>query len=642
MTTNRMRLFAALLAAGSLAFAMPAHAAATITIVNLDGAGEGFNDPTPVAPVGGNPGTTLGQQRLNVFQYAANIWGSLLTSSVQIRVQAAFNPLAAGVLGSAGPTFIYRDFAGANFPATWYHSALADRLGGVDLNAAANDINSQFSSSFAFYYGYDGNEGALVELLPVVLHELGHGLGFSTTTSGTSGNFNGGFPSIFDRFLYDNVTGMNWSDLTPAQRVASAISFDKLAWSGPSTYFAAPGFLAAGRPRVRVLSPAGIAGSYAFAQAGFGGALTVGGVTGQVVLMEDGVAPINDGCEALSNAGALAGNIAMVDRGLCSFVIKAAAAQAAGATALVIVNNAAGIVVPGGSDPTITIPVVSITQADGALIKAQLGGGVTMSLDMDPVGLAGTDNAGRPLMYAPNPFASGSSVSHFDVSLTPNALMEPAINTSLSSDVDLTLNVFADIGWLDLPVATRLAFFMAEDRAEGIEVAWEFSDASDLQSLSLERASEQVGPWEPVSADYSTDGSRTAALDRSVVAEQTYFYRLRITERDGRVSTLGLAAASHSAGTLASARLLAASPNPAPKATTLAFRISRPEFVRLAVVDAAGRRVRILNEGMLAAGQHSRFWDGNDESGQLAPAGLYFAVLVTSEGRQSSRFALVR
>ena len=45
--------------------------AATITIVNIDLPGEGFNDPTVVAPVGGNPGTTLGQQRLLAFQYAA-------------------------------------------------------------------------------------------------------------------------------------------------------------------------------------------------------------------------------------------------------------------------------------------------------------------------------------------------------------------------------------------------------------------------------------------------------------------------------------------------------------------------------------------------------------------------------------------
>ena len=96
-------------------------AAATITIVNVDGAGEGFNDPTPAAPVGGNPGTTVGAQRLNVFQHAANIWGGLLTSPVQIFVNAQFNPLTCtptqAVLGSAGTTFIFRDFTGAEFPA---------------------------------------------------------------------------------------------------------------------------------------------------------------------------------------------------------------------------------------------------------------------------------------------------------------------------------------------------------------------------------------------------------------------------------------------------------------------------------------------------------------------------------------------
>jgi hypothetical protein len=47
----------------------------TITIQNADSGTTGFNDPTPVAPVGGNDGTTIGQQRLNAFQFAASIWG---------------------------------------------------------------------------------------------------------------------------------------------------------------------------------------------------------------------------------------------------------------------------------------------------------------------------------------------------------------------------------------------------------------------------------------------------------------------------------------------------------------------------------------------------------------------------------------
>jgi hypothetical protein len=63
--SSRGRL-ALLLAVGAF-LCPPAFGAATITILNNDGAGVGFNDPTVVAPGGGNLGTTLGQQRLNAF-----------------------------------------------------------------------------------------------------------------------------------------------------------------------------------------------------------------------------------------------------------------------------------------------------------------------------------------------------------------------------------------------------------------------------------------------------------------------------------------------------------------------------------------------------------------------------------------------
>ena len=106
-------------------------------IVNLDGAGEGFNDPTPAAPIGGNNGATLGDQRLIAFQHAADIWGATLDSDVVIRIQASFNPLAVGVLGSAGALTASRDFAARGcflaleFPATWYGAALANKRAGT-------------------------------------------------------------------------------------------------------------------------------------------------------------------------------------------------------------------------------------------------------------------------------------------------------------------------------------------------------------------------------------------------------------------------------------------------------------------------------------------------------------------------------
>ena len=126
-------LASAALAAALLSVAPLAHAA-TIVIVNNDGAGEGFNDATPVAPVGGNPGVTIGQQRLNVFQQAANIWGALLPSTVQINVNSQFNALScnatSAVLGSAGAVSIVRDFPGAIFPALTV-VPLLDAIGGA-------------------------------------------------------------------------------------------------------------------------------------------------------------------------------------------------------------------------------------------------------------------------------------------------------------------------------------------------------------------------------------------------------------------------------------------------------------------------------------------------------------------------------
>ncbi len=456
-----MRRILALSASLLLAFALAAEAA-TITIVNLDGAGEGFNDPTAAAPVGGNPGVTVGQQRLNVFQEAASIWGALLPSAVTIRVQAQFNAQTcgptSGVLGSAGPIQVFRDFVGAELAATWYHVALANKLGGVDLSGS-NDISATFNSNLdddplclggvGWYYGFDGNEGASIELLPVVLHELGHGLGFSTLV-GASGAESGGFQDLYETFIRDNTLGLTWDNMTQAQRATSAINTNNVVWNGFYTTAHAPLQLG-NAPTMFVNSGAGLPATMPLGSASFGPQLDETGVTGNIVLVDDGTVTITDACESLINGGAIAGNIALIDRGTCTFAIKAGFAQAAGAIAVIIANNVPGATPPGlgGTDPTITIPVVSVTQADGNAIKAALGGGVNVTLALDPNVLAGADASNRVKLYAPNPYQAGSSISHFDVSAFPNLLMEPAINANLSNNVDLTLAHFTDLGWLN-------------------------------------------------------------------------------------------------------------------------------------------------------------------------------------------------
>jgi len=222
------------------------RAAAVIRVNDLDHPGEGFNDPTPVAPIGGNPGVTLGEQRLIAFRYAANIWGALLDSAVDIRVGAHFDPLMCdasnAILGQAGPVTIHRDFAGAPLGATWYPVALANALAGRDLSPGKREIQAQFSSSYgvscpfprSWYYGLDAQPGAAqTDFVTVVLHELAHGLGFLTFYNVKTGQTLMGRQDAFMRWLEDATTGRLFPDLTPGERVAASVSTDKLQWGGP-------------------------------------------------------------------------------------------------------------------------------------------------------------------------------------------------------------------------------------------------------------------------------------------------------------------------------------------------------------------------------------------------------------------------
>jgi hypothetical protein len=83
--------------------------------------------------------------------------------------------------------------------------------------------------------------------------------------------------------------------------------------------------------------------------------------------------------------------------------------------------------------------------------------------------------------------------------------------------------------------------------------------------------------------------------------------------------------------------LAAASPNPFRGATTLRFGLARPGNVSLELFDVAGRRVRTLASGALAAGSHARAWDGRDGDGHTVGAGIYFVRLVTPAGTYHSR-----
>jgi hypothetical protein len=469
----------------------PVAAQAAIVPVNHDPAGQGLNDPTARAPEGGNPGTTVGDQRKIVYQFAADLWDSILTTDVDVRVGASFAPLSCtptgGTLGSAGAWWIWQD-PGFPVPNAWYHQALANQIAGENLNITSGnpdyvdpddiEIGSQFNANLGqpnclagsgWYYGLDGNTPAgMISFLDVVLHEIGHGLGFSGFvgySSGVLGERVGtpGVSDVYTNFAYDNVTGARFTDaaMTDALRAASMKTQGRVSWDGTTVKAQVPNALG---PKTAIQISGSLIANYAFyGTANFGPAATSANFNGDIVIANDGVGDGADACEPLP-AGSLTGKVAFINRGgaTCGTAVpsigfegKANNAMNAGAIAVIIGNVASSSNpndAPGMADDVnfnVTIPTLSLRLNDANAIRAQVTG-MHAALGLVAGEFAGADSGNRPLLYAPSTVANGSTFSHYDVSHSPNALMEPAINDDLAGNfrTDLTLALFADEGWV--------------------------------------------------------------------------------------------------------------------------------------------------------------------------------------------------
>lgn len=105
----------------------------------------------------------------------------------------------------------------------------------------------------------------------------------------------------------------------------------------------------------------------------------------EIVRMVDDTDTTTDGCETGENPEAVAGKMAMIDRGGCDFTIKAINAQSAGAIGVIVVNNTPenphDVINMGGSDDNITIPAMMVSYRSGSDIDTQLAiGTVTATI----------------------------------------------------------------------------------------------------------------------------------------------------------------------------------------------------------------------------------------------------------------------
>ncbi len=159
-----------------------------------------------------------------IFEKAAETWSNLISSDVPIRVSVQWASLGKNILGRAGASAHVRNFIGATRLNTYYPIALAEKMAHANLNGDSPDIVATFSQDYPSWYIGTGlpklpskpsaTDGE-IDLYSVVLHEMGHGLGFigqlDVDAAGTNAQYSAA--EIFDQFI-TNAKGTSLTDTT--------------------------------------------------------------------------------------------------------------------------------------------------------------------------------------------------------------------------------------------------------------------------------------------------------------------------------------------------------------------------------------------------------------------------------------------
>ena len=190
-----------------------------------------------------------GADREAAFVAAAQFWADRLISRVNIEVDVEFSSSLyctanAATLGSAGPLNSYFS-SGADAIGlqnnVWYPTALINAQKGSDIFVSHSDITAVFNADLGdgdclatsgWYYAMDGNTPAgFIDFYEVVLHELGHGLGFLSLVNSDGSNY-AGLIDIFSTFLYDQSTLKSWQTMNNTERANSIRNTGNLVWAG--------------------------------------------------------------------------------------------------------------------------------------------------------------------------------------------------------------------------------------------------------------------------------------------------------------------------------------------------------------------------------------------------------------------------
>jgi hypothetical protein len=612
-------------AACALFLAGEAVAGATIIIVNNDSAGEGFNDNSAWTPTGGNPATTLGQARLNAFQYAADLWSSCINSGVTIYVRAQMDPQFCGpssaVLGSAGTRTIHRDWPGVPEPNTWYPQALANSLAGYDLDPTREDINATFNSNLngdpgclggrGWYYGFDGNPpGNDIDFISVVMHEIGHGLGFQTFVDLASGAKFSGYDDVYMMNLNQvGATPADYPSMSNAQRIAASISDPNLRWTGAEVTAAHPTIpltsgLNGGYVRMYAPDPQQPGSSVShWTNAVSPNEVMEPAYTGPnhdpslaFYLMEDIGWTLDDDPSNLTNA-----DTTTVSRSASEWEMRVeldnlGPGDALNVTAVMTENLAWLTITDAGCDyGDMPNGTSTFGAPDGYTLDMSSWPGGTFDVDLDVSWEDGCQNH-----YSDS----------FTITLDP-----PTVS----------------------PVAFEQVFAVPVDG--GIQIRWTLFADEPFVGFNVYRRREGQSLDIRLNSSGPIDKSQRGYLDLDVEPGVAYRYAIAVVMPDGteKRSPSVEAVVGVYATVLDQNR-----PNPFNPSTEVGYRLGSDARVSLRIYDISGKLVRTLVDAPQTAGAYAVTWNGRDDKGRSVSSGVYFYKLRAGKFSQTRRMMLLK
>src|SRR6185436_2731549 len=259
----------------------------------------------------------------------------------------------------------------------WVPLALANELIGIDLEPTESEITATFNGALNsctngrqdWYYGFDGKAGDKSDLLYVVMHELGHGLGFLSLVDLKTGETELGRFDAYSTHVFDLALGQPWTALTDAQRLQSIRSPRGVVWDGPNVARQAAQLLIPGAPILRT-TPVLAGLTTRVSEAEFGPYAADRPASGP--LKVGTLSPVD--CQL---QGSAAGAVVLLTQSICAPIQQAWSAQQAGAVAVLLADDQ-GRDPPNtaDTDPSdrpmfpVTIPVLAVSVEDAMVLAA--------------------------------------------------------------------------------------------------------------------------------------------------------------------------------------------------------------------------------------------------------------------------------